>query len=94
MTTSIRSHPEEEDSSPPQVDPQPLEEVLPTVLHPIQHHQPGQDMPVVEISGPNDDEWVTTNPPVYCNAAYLGKMKESEEALKSKVLILLKFIFI
>ena len=44
-------------------------------------------MPVVEISGPNDDEWVTTNPPVYCNAAYLGKMKESEEALKSKVLI-------
>ena len=62
--------------------------------HSAQHHQPGQNMPVVEISGPNDDEWVTTNPPVYCIAAYPGMMKESEEALKSKVLILLKFIFI
>ena len=37
MTTSIRSHPEEEDSSPPQVDPQPLEKVPPPVLQPIQH---------------------------------------------------------
>ena len=49
----------------------------PACHQPIQHHQPGQDMAVVEISGPNDDEWVTTNPPVYCIAAYLGMMKES-----------------